>query len=110
MFLAILRHDLRSPLNTIRMDARVVSLLNENPATADALSMITRNTDAMLQLISDLIDFSSSSLGHAMPLNRGLVDLDELCREVIDSCRTAHPGRTLRFHSAGDVNGVWDSG
>jgi signal transduction histidine kinase len=110
MFLAILSHDLRNPLHTIRMAANVVALQNENQAMADALSMITRNTDAMMQLISDLIDFSSSGLGRAMPLNRGPVDLEELCRDVIDSCRTAQPERTLRFHSEGDVNGVWDAG
>jgi signal transduction histidine kinase len=110
MFLAILSHDLRNPLHTIRMAADIVALQSENPATADALSMITRNTDAMMQLISDLIDFSSSGLGRAMPLNRGPVDLEELCRDVIDSCRTAHPRRTLRFHSDGDIKGVWDAG
>lgn len=110
MFLAILSHDLRNPLSTIRMAAHVVSLKNEDPATAAAMSMIKRNTEAMMQLISDLIDFSSSGLGRAMPLNRGPVDLEELCREVLDSCRIAHPGRMLRMHSDGDVNGVWDAG
>jgi signal transduction histidine kinase len=110
MFLAILSHDLRNPLHTIRMAADIVALQSENPATADALSMITRNTDAMMRLISDLIDFSASGLGREMPLNRGLVDLEELCRDVVESYRTTHPGRTLRFHSDGDVNGVWDAG
>jgi signal transduction histidine kinase len=110
MFLAILSHDLRNPLSAIRMAAEGVSLDNQDPDTADAMSMIKRNTDAMMQLISDLIDFSSSGLGRAMPLNRGPVDLEGLCREVIDSCRTAHPGRMVRFHSDGDVNGVWDAG
>ena len=110
MFLAILSHDLRNPLNTIRMAAQVVALQNKTPATADAISMITRNTDAMMQLIGDLIDFASSGLGSAMPLNRGPVNLEKLCREVLDSCRITHPERTLRFHSGGDVNGVWDAG
>jgi len=109
MFLAILGHDLRNPLSTIRMAAHGVSLKNEDPATADAMAMIKRNTDAIMRLISDLIDFSSSRLGHSMPLNRGPVDLEELCREVIDSSRIAYPGRTLRFRSDGDVNGVWDA-
>ncbi len=54
--------------------------------------MITRNTDAMMQLISDLVDFSSSGLGRAMPLNRGPVHLEELCRVVIESCRTTRSG------------------
>jgi signal transduction histidine kinase len=110
MFLAILSHDLRNPLSTIRMAAHVVSLRNEDPATADAMSMIKRNTDTMMQLISDLIDFSSSGLGRAMPLHRGPVDLEELCREVFESCRTMHPGRVMRMHSSGDVSGVWDAG
>ncbi len=110
MFLAILSHDLRNPLHCIRMAAQVVSLSNQDQATTDAMAMIKKNTDAMMQLISDLIDFSSSGLGRAMPLNRGPVDLEELCRDVIDSCRIAHPGRTLRFHSDGDVHGVWDAG
>jgi signal transduction histidine kinase len=110
MFLAILSHDLRNPLNTIRMAAQVVSLKNEDRSTANAMLMIKRNTDAMMQLISDLIDFSSSGLGQAMPLNPESVNLEALCRDVIDSCRTAHPGRVLRFHSDGDVRGVWDAG
>lgn len=110
MFLAILSHDLRNPLNTIRMAADVVSRKKEDSATADAMAMIKRNTDAMMQLISDLTDFSSSGLGRAMPLHRGPVDLEVLCREVIDSFRTANPGRELRLHSDGDIKGVWDAG
>jgi signal transduction histidine kinase len=110
MFLAILSHDLRNPLNTIRMAAHVVSRQNQNPATADAISVITRNTDAMMQLIGDLIDFSSSALGRGMPLNRGPVDLEALCREVLGSFRALHPARELRLHLEGDVNGVWDAG
>jgi signal transduction histidine kinase len=109
MFLAILSHDLRNPLNTIRMAAHVVSRQNQNPATADAISVITRNTDAMTQLIGDLIDFSSSALGRGMPLNRGPVDLEALCREVLGSFHALHPARELRLHLEGEVNGVWDA-
>ena len=110
MFLAILSHDLRNPLNTIRMAADVVSVQNKSPATSNAISVITRNTDAMMQLIGDLIDFSSSALGRGMPLNRGPVDLEALCREVLGSFRALHPARDLRLHLEGEVNGVWDPG
>jgi signal transduction histidine kinase len=110
MFLAILSHDLRNPLNTIRMAASVVAQQEKSPATANAISVIARNSDAMMQLVGDLIDFSSAGLGRAMPLNRGPVDLEELCRDVIESYRTTHPGRVLRLRSDGDVNGVWDAG
>ncbi|MES2670545.1 MAG: HAMP domain-containing sensor histidine kinase [Pseudomonadota bacterium] len=110
MFLAILSHDLRNPLSTIRTAAYLVAMNNEDRATADAILMINRSTDVMVRLISDLIDFSSSGLGRAMPLNREPVDLELLCREVIDAYRTTHADRVLHFHSDGDVNGVWDVG
>ena len=110
MFLAILSHDLRNPLSTIRTAAYLVTMDKADRATADAISMINRSTDEMMRLISDLIDFSSSGLGSAMPLHREPVDLHVLCGEVVDSFRTIHPGRTLSLHSEGDVDGVWDAG
>ncbi len=110
MFLAILGHDLRNPLSTIRTAAYLVAMKSEDRATADAIAMINKSTDVMVRLISDLIDFSSSSLGSAMQLNREPVDMKRLCSEVIDSYRTTHPGRALHFHSDGDVDGVWDVG
>ena len=110
MFLAILSHDLRNPLSTIRTAAYLVSMDNADRATADAVSMINRSTDEMMKLISDLIDFSSSGLGRAMPLHREPVDLEVLCSEVVDSFRATHPERKLGIESDGGVDGEWDAG
>ena len=40
MFAAVLGHDLRNPLNTIRMAAHVVSRTKGDPDSAEALSQI----------------------------------------------------------------------
>jgi len=109
MFLAILGHDLRNPLNSIRMAAHVVSRTHGDPDSAAAMSMIERNTQAITRLISDLSDFASTGLGNGMPLTRGPVDLEALCREVFDGVRSAHPGRTLHFHPKGELTGDWDA-
>jgi signal transduction histidine kinase len=110
MFLAILSHDLRNPLNTIRLAAQLVSrTANEDPDSVKALSMIGTNTETIARLISDLIDFASTGLGSAMPLMRGPVDLEKLCRKVFEEFRFAYPQRTLRFHSDGDLTGDWDA-
>ena len=110
MFLAILSHDLRNPLMCIRMAALVVSQRNGDPHAAEALSQIETNTQAITRLVNDLIDFASTGLGSAMPLTRGPLDLEKLCREVVDAERIAHPGRTLRFHhDDGDFTGEWDA-
>ena len=108
MFLAILGHDLRNPLNCIRMATHLVT--KEDPGSVEAISMIETSTDAIIRLVNDLIDFSLGAMGGAMLLKRGPVNMEELCREVVAAYRTTHPGRTLRFHSDGDVTGVWDAG
>ncbi|HEY9881549.1 MAG TPA: HAMP domain-containing sensor histidine kinase [Leptolyngbyaceae cyanobacterium] len=110
MFLAILSHDLRNPLNSIRMAAQLASRsTNEDLGSAKALSMIERNTETITQLTNDLIDFASTGLGSAMPLMRSSFDLKELGRKVFEEFCFAYPQRTLRFHAEGDLTGEWDA-
>lgn len=109
MFLAILGHDLRNPLSVIQMTALRVSGRSKEPATDDAMQMIRRSANTMVQLISDLIDFSSSGLGREIPLHRAPLDLQDLCHEVVESFRTLYPGRVVRLHTEGDLNGVCDA-
>ena len=67
--------------------------------------MIGAESKAMSKLIGDMIDFASTLLGSAMPLNCEPVDLQILCREVVDGFRAAHPQRTkiLLRQSLGDA-------
>ena len=44
MFLAILSHDLRNPLNCIRMAAQLVSPEKDDPDSVEALAMIETST------------------------------------------------------------------
>jgi signal transduction histidine kinase len=110
MFLAILGHDLRNPLNAVAMSAAVLS---ETPGLdADSLDMasnISTSAAAMTRMIGDLLVFAGSGLGAAMPLSPAAVDLDGLCREVVDEMRAAHPTRTLRYEPRGDLTGEWDA-
>ena len=109
LFLAILGHDLRNPLSTIRIAAGLVSQTDADEMSMDALSLIGTESKAMAKLISDMIDFASTWLGSAMPLNREPVDLDILCREVVEGFRVMHPQRTLQFNPSGDLTGNWDA-
>ena len=109
LFLAILGHDLLNPLIAIRMSAQLVSRTNGDLESIEALSMIGTESDAMIKLTRDMIDFASTWLGNAMPLNCELVDLQMLCREVVDEFRATHPQRTLHFNPRGDLTGNWDA-
>ncbi len=110
MFLAILGHDLRSPLNCISMAAQLVSRTEtKDSSSAKSLAMIKTNTETITRLISDLIDFASTGLGNMMPITRGSVDLENLCCKVLEGYRFSHPQRTLRAHLDGDLTGDWDA-
>ena len=108
MFLAILGHDLRSPLTAIRMSAQLISPTNGDVGSMEALAMIGTESKAMAKLIGDMTDFALTWLGNPMPLNCEPIDLQTLCREVINGFRVSHPQRILHFNPRGDLTGHWD--
>jgi signal transduction histidine kinase len=110
MFLAILAHDLRNPLNAMTMSASLLSETTQHdPDSADLASQISSSAAAMGRMIGDLLDFTASGLGTTMPLTPAPADLGALCREVVDETRAAHPTRTVRFQAHGDLTGRWDA-
>lgn len=60
-------------------------------------------------MINDLLDFTSTGLGAAMPLGPAAMDLGPLCREVVDETRAAHLARPVCFEAQGDLSGDWDA-
>jgi signal transduction histidine kinase len=110
MFLAILGHDLRNPLNSMTMSAKALSLDGQLDAESSAMtSQISASAAAMAQMLSDLLDFTGAGLGAVMPISPATMDLKSLCRQVVDEMRAAYPTRTLRFQPHGDLTGTWDA-
>jgi signal transduction histidine kinase len=110
MFLAILAHDLRNPLNSIMMSAGLVSLNGtDDPDTADAASRISASATAIAKMVTDLLDFAGSGVGASMPLTPGPTDLAKLCHEVYEEFRSAHPHCTFKFEPDADLTGTWDA-
>ncbi len=125
MFLAILGHDLRNPLNSISMAAQLLSRTTDKHLDPPrALSVIETNTETITRLIRDLIDFASTGPGrlirdlidfastgpgNTMPLTRSPVDLEILCRQVFEEFCVAYPQRKLRFQADGDLTGDYDA-
>jgi signal transduction histidine kinase len=110
MFLAILGHDLRNPLNSISLSAQLASTLHaSDPASSQALSQIETSVEAIARLIQDLLDFAATGLGGRMPLVMGPVNLEALGREVIAELTAAHPGRAVHFAARGDLTCDCDS-
>ncbi|MFC5513089.1 histidine kinase dimerization/phospho-acceptor domain-containing protein [Massilia jejuensis] len=76
LFLAILGHDVRTPLGAISMGAQV--LLHDPALPAKALKVgvrILNSARRMDEIIRDLLDFSTTHLGDGLPIDPHNVDL-----------------------------------
>ena len=110
MFLAIVGHDLRNPLNSIMMSADALSGMGKLTEESSAMAaQIAASAAAMAGMIGDLLDFTGIGLGSAMPLSPAKMDLKTLCQEVADEMRAAHPKRTVELELQGDLTGEWDA-
>ena len=85
-FLATLSHELRSPLHAIIGWAEVARLRSQSEEVNQALRVIVRNARFQTQLISDLLDVSSITLGK-LELVKESVDLAEVVTATVESIR-----------------------
>lgn len=109
LFLAILGHDVRSPLGAVSMGAQV--LLHDQTLPAKVLKVALRvfnSSKRVDEIVRDLLDFSTSHLGGGIPIDPYTVDLMEICHNVVEEARTFHPDRKIEFQADGDLTGVWD--
>jgi len=110
LYLAILSHDLRNPLNSIAMSADLLPKLGDlNLESKQTAAQISTSAQVMARMIGDLLDYTRTRLGAGMPVSPQPMDLGRLCREVFDEFRTAHPSRVIRFEAEGDAQGEWDA-
>jgi len=109
IFLGILGHDLRNPLNAILLSSQSLSEISVGES-ADLASQIGSSAEAMARLLTDFIDFTASRLGAGIPLVRASADLGVLLRAVVDEYSASHPAAKLVLELQGNLSGKWDEG
>lgn len=109
MFLAILGHDLRNPLNAIMISAEALAgIPAHDPVSTELVSQITASGAVMSRMLTDFLDFSQTQLGKAIPLVPVATDLAPLCNAVIGEIKAANPERPIRVSTRGNLTGEWD--
>lgn len=108
-FMAILGHDLREPVATATISAR---MLASNPALEKehrlVASRIGRACDRMQRMINDVLDFARGHLGAGIPAHPTPNDMGEICRAAVDEISGANPQRELTVDVSGDLRGTFD--
>ncbi|HUG23946.1 hybrid sensor histidine kinase/response regulator [Piscinibacter sp.] len=101
-FLAVVTHELRSPLNAIRGWAHVLrQSANLTPIQVKALDAIDRNTQAQARLVDDLLD-SQRILCGELELTLARVPLAEVIDQAAATVQPAAQAKRIRLEVAHD--------
>ena len=105
LFIGILGHDLRDPLTSIQIIARV---LGREPTLREHAERIEQACARMQRLVGDVLDFARGHLGGGIPALPAPADMGQLCQSAADEIAAAHPQRPLTVDLQGDLHGDFD--
>lgn len=105
LFVGVLGHDLRTPLNTIKLGAEVLAM-REDDGRSSPTQRILKSADRMRRMIDDLLDFTHARLGQGLPLSPREANLLEITQACVDELQPGEPRLVVR--SEGDPRGHWD--
>ena len=108
LFIGILGHDLRNPLNAVLM-ATYLLLQSASAAQKPILVRLGNSAKRMERMIAQLLDFTRARSGGGIALLREPSDLASICQQSVDELLTANPGREIQLVTTGDTRGRWDT-
>jgi signal transduction histidine kinase len=109
-FLAILGHDLRTPIGAIITSTRFMldtgTLVEPHLALVASMEKTARR---MNQLVSDLLEFTRTRFGDSIPVVVGPADAKRMAEEVATEVRASYDGAVVNVKAVGDTTGTWDA-
>lgn len=106
-FIAVLGHDLRTPLSAIRMSADLLETKVEDKRSLNFIAAIRNSSVRMGVLIENILDFARGRLGGGIPVQRKLVDdLQRTLRMTLEEVQVSHPQATF-IHTLDVPTGVY---
>ena len=109
-FLAILSHDLRSPLTTMTMAGALLSRPSADPSSSVQIgARVARSAATMTTMVNDLLEFARTQLGGRMPVTLSLGDIGEICKRAVEDASAAHPKCKFQLSTTGEMIGDFDA-
>lgn len=90
--LAVLGHDLRSPLTAVLMGGQLLSKRLPTPGRDNEIAaQITASAHRANDMIHDLLDLARCNLGLGLSIVREKTELASICRAVVNEVQLGHP-------------------
>lgn len=111
LFLAVLGHDLRTPLAAVAMSSKaMLATPGMHGNLAESARVIDRSAARMERMIRDLLDFTRTRLGTRLPVKIVDCDLKQLAHEAVEEVEAAWPGRSVILRTEGALSMQCDNG
>lgn len=95
-FLAVLGHDLRSPLGALSSCVDLLGRTNDPVNKDKTLRIAKRSINAINEMVTDLLEYTRTRLGREIEVNPTPGNFGALCQQVFDEVCTAYPKRNLK--------------
>lgn len=108
-FLAMLGHDLRSPLATVTMAGDL--LVRQHAAESSLGSVgqrLRRSAASMTTMVNDLLEYARTQLGGTIPIATSSQDMGPACAAAMQAAEAAHPECVFQYTAHGDLTCNFD--
>lgn len=98
-FIAILGHDLKNPIATMRMSSDILLKMSKEELTLKHAAMIKSTSFRMQTLIDNILDFAKGKMGEGIALQRKSNNgsLQKMLEQVIKETKIISPEREIIF-------------
>src|SRR5262249_41859432 len=107
-FVAILGHDLRSPLGAILTGIGIIQRGSRNEGESRLAARLRSSAERMGRMIDQLLDLTRSRQGGGIPVDPKPIDIAEVTRRVVEEVEIAHTERAIDVEVDGETSGDWD--
>ena len=108
LFLGMLGHDMRAPLQAIQMTATLLGAINAGDTVSKAASRLINSGGRMQALLDDLVEFNRIKLGLGIAIHPANFDVAALFADELEELRVAYPGRQLELQVTGQTRSFLD--
>jgi len=104
--MAIVSHDVRTPLSVVLLSAGF--LKPESEPQRKLVGQIKSSADRIHRIVSDLLDLGRTRLGNGLGLDKADADLVARVRRVVQEVEAAS-SRGIELHAPSALHGRWDA-
>lgn len=107
--IGIVSHDLRTPLQAIRLGTQLLARAPLDEAQLKTVNNVLRSSRRAQRLVEDLLDFTVARVGRGLSVTPQPLDLPQVVADSVDELRAAYPQQQLELRHSGSTAATADA-